>query len=196
MYTGVHTVHGAQLQHWVGNKHTGYETNKCMTLNTQVGCQFCCSSQARCVACCSLRTCELTFSFPRWYEMPAEYCLLKSKPCSTRNLRAPGSTMQSSEHSNITLNVWTLNDHCLICTSAPELASAGDASLLMQVCPTLCSLKHERPRDSTDLVLATSHRFLYRSGSDLENKVMNQKNIQHQTTLHKLYKVRYCFATQ
>ena len=28
MYTGVHNVHGAQLQHWVGNKHTGYETNK------------------------------------------------------------------------------------------------------------------------------------------------------------------------
>ena len=40
MYPGVHNVHGSQLQHWVGNKHSGYETNKCMKLNTQVGCRF------------------------------------------------------------------------------------------------------------------------------------------------------------
>lgn len=49
----------------------------------------------------------LTLLLPLQYGIPRPYCLLKSNPCSTRNLTDWGSMMYSSEHSRVRLYTWT-----------------------------------------------------------------------------------------
>lgn len=49
----------------------------------------------------------VTLSLPLRYGIPMEYCLLKSKPCWTRNWTDWGSITYSSEHSKVRLYTWT-----------------------------------------------------------------------------------------
>lgn len=49
----------------------------------------------------------VTLSLPLRYGIPMEYCLLKSKPCWTRNWTDWGSMTYSSEHSKVRLYTWT-----------------------------------------------------------------------------------------
>lgn len=49
----------------------------------------------------------LTLLLPLQYGIPEEYCLLKSKPCCTRNCTDCGSMTYSSEHSRVTLYTCT-----------------------------------------------------------------------------------------